>query len=165
MNAKHWIKQLEMEAHPEGGYFKQSLKSDHIFSPATHPDERSLYTSIYFLLQSEDVSHFHQLLSDEVWYFHAGSSLTIHIIDESGNYRQEKLGLNIQNGEKPQVCVKKGSIFGSTVDEKEAYSLVGCMVSPGFEFADFKLFSQNDLLADFPQHEEVISRLAYKKLT
>jgi predicted cupin superfamily sugar epimerase len=162
MNARYWIEQLEMEAHPEGGYFKQSLKSNQTISSAGHEGKRSLYTSIYFLLQSGDVSHFHQLRSDEVWYYHAGSPLTVHIIDESGNYRQEKLGLDFEKGERPQVCVEKGSIFGSTVDEKEAYALVGCMVSPGFEFDDFKLFRRSELLASFPQHEAVINRLAYE---
>ncbi|PSL41927.1 hypothetical protein B0H99_101173 [Planomicrobium soli] len=164
MNADYWIEQLQMEEHPEGGYFKQSFKSEELISPASHPGMRHLYTSIYFLLRSENISHFHQLLSDELWYFHAGSSLTVHIIDPTGEYRQEKLGLTIEKGEKPQVLVEKGSIFGSSVDTADTFSLVGCMVTPGFDFTDFKLFSQQELLEQFPQHEEVISRLAYKQL-
>ncbi|WKA53317.1 cupin domain-containing protein [Planococcus shixiaomingii] len=164
MNADYWIDHLNMEEHPEGGYFKQSFKSRETIERESHPGQRNLYTSIYFLLRSENISHFHQLLSDELWYFHAGSSLTVHIIDPAGTYRQEKLGLEMEKGEKPQVLVEKGSIFGSSVDEENTFSLVGCMVSPGFDFADFKLYSQAELLKDFPQHEKVIKRLAYDQL-
>ncbi|TWT01014.1 cupin domain-containing protein [Planomicrobium sp. CPCC 101079] len=164
MSADFWIEQLQMEKHPEGGYFKQSFKSKEIISPESHPGIRNLYTSIYFLLRSENISHFHQLKSDELWYFHAGSSLTVHIIGQNGTYRQEKLGLAIEKGEKPQVLVEKGSIFGSSVDTEGTFSLVGCMVSPGFDFADFKLFSQAQLIEKFPQHEKVIRRLAYEQL-
>lgn len=164
MNADYWIGQLEMEEHPEGGYFKQSFKAEETISPESHPGIRNLFTSIYFLLRSENISHFHQLKSDELWYFHAGSSLTVHIIDRSGQYRQEKLGLAIEKGERPQVLVEKGAIFGSSVDAEDTFSLVGCMVSPGFDFADFKLFSQKELLEKFPQHEGVIRRLAYERL-
>jgi len=164
MNADYWIIHLEMAEHPEGGYFRQSFKSDETTTRETSPEVRSLFTSIYFLLRSENISHFHQLKSDELWYFHAGSSLTVHIIDQTGAYRQEKLGLAIDKGEKPQVLVEKGCIFASTVDEDNTYSLVGCMVSPGFDFADFKLFSQKELLEQYPQHEQTIKRLAYEQL-
>lgn len=164
MNADYWIEHLKMEKHPEGGYYKSSFVSADSFEPATHLETRQFYTSIYFLLRSQDVSHFHRLKSDELWYFHAGSPLTVHMIDEEGNYRDAKVGLNIENGESPQVLVPKGSIFGSTVDQPDAYSLVGCMVSPGFDFADFQLFTQQQLMADYPDHEKIIRQLAYKKL-
>lgn len=164
MNAEYWIKQLKMEEHPEGGYYKQSFKSRETFVPENRKNERNLFTSIYFLLGSENISHFHQLRSDELWYFHAGSSLTVHIIEPTGAYRQEKLGLDLEKGERPQVLAEKGSIFGSTVDAENTFSLVGCMVAPGFDFADFKLFSQDDLLQQFPSHQEIIKKLAYEQL-
>lgn len=164
MNAEDWITHLDMAAHPEGGYFKQSFVSPEKISLDTHPAERNLYTSIYFLLRSQDVSHFHRLKSDELWYFHAGQTITVHILDVQGNYRAEKLGLDIAAGERPQVLVEKGSIFGSTVEADEAFSLVGCMVSPGFDFADFELLLQAELLEQFPDQEPIIRKLAYKKL-
>lgn len=164
MNADYWIQHLKMEKHPEGGYYKSSFVSEDKFEPVTHMEPRQFYTSIYFLLRSQDVSHFHRLKSDELWYFHAGSPLTVHIIDEAGTYRQSKVGLDIENGESPQVLVPKGCIFGSTVDQPDAYSLVGCMVSPGFDFADFELFTQQQLMTDYPQHEKIIKQLAYEKL-
>lgn len=164
MKARQWIDFLKMEAHPEGGYYKSSFTSTDSLEFAAHGGERPLYTSIYFLLRTQDISHFHRLKSDELWYYHAGSALTVHIIDEKGQYRQEKLGIGIAEGEKPQVSVKKGSIFGSTVDREDSFSLVGCMVAPGFDFEDFELFTQRQLLAEYPEHHEAIKRLAYVEI-
>lgn len=164
MEAKDWIEHLQMEAHPEGGFYKPAFRSEDAAASPSHRTERVLYTSIYFLLQSEDVSHLHRLKSDELWYFHAGSPLTVHIIEKDGTYRQEKLGLDVRRGEKPQARVEKGSIFGSTVDNPGTFSLVGCMVAPGFDFADFELFTQTELITQYPQHETLIKRLAYGKL-
>ena len=127
--------------------------------------ERKLYTSIYFLLTSNDVSHFHRLKYDELWYYHAGgSALTIHVIDEDGGYKEIKLGLDLDNREVPQALVPKNSIFGSSVMDEDTFSLVGCMVSPGFEFQDFELFTQVDLLSKYPEHKDVIVKLAYEKI-
>lgn len=162
MNAEDWVTHLDMAAHPEGGYFKQSFVSPEKISLMSHPAERNLYTSIYFLLRSQDVSHFHRLKSDELWYFHAGNAVTVHILDAEGNYRAEKLGLELTAGERPQVLVEKGSIFGSTVDAENTFSLVGCMVSPGFDFADFELLRQDELLQRYPEQEEIIKKLAYE---
>jgi len=104
------------------------------------------------------------LKSDEIWYFHGGSPLTIHVIHENGEYEEIKLGMNLEKDEVPQALVPKNSIFGSSVYDKDTFSLVGCMVSPGFEFQDFELFTQDDLLRQYPQHEEIILKLAYEKI-
>lgn len=164
MNAEDWITHLDMAAHPEGGYYKQSFVSSEKVKTATHPAERNLYTSIYFLLRSQDISHFHRLKSDELWYFHAGNAVTVHILDVEGNYRAEKLGLDLAVGERPQVLVEKGSIFGSTVEAEDSFSLVGCMVSPGFDFADFELLLQAELLELYPDQGKIIKKLAYEKI-
>ena len=157
-DAEYYIKQLGLEPHPEGGYFKSTFASEESVS------SRKLYTSIYFLLGADDVSHFHRLKSDELWYFHGGSSLLVHVIDEDGNYVEHKVGLDIENGETPQVLVPKNSIFGSSVMENGSFSLVGCMVAPGFDYEDFELFTQSELLDKYPQHEQIIRKLAYEKL-
>lgn len=162
------VKNLGLEPHPEGGYYKRTFESSEQISDqelaVNYNGKRKLYTSIYFVLTSDDVSHFHRLKSDELWYFHGGSSLTIHIIHENGEYEEIRLGLNFNNGEVPQALVPKNAIFGSSVIEKETCSLVGCMVSPGFDFHDFKLFTQDELLQKYPQHREIILKLAYKEL-
>jgi predicted cupin superfamily sugar epimerase len=153
---QYWIDKLGLEPHPEGGYFKST------YAAGEEVGNRKLFTSIYFLLTSDNVSHFHRLKSDELWYFHAGSSLTVHVIHENGQYEEVKVGL--KDGEAPQYLVPKNSIFGSSVMEEDAYALVGCMVSPGFDYEDFELFTQSELLEKYPQHKDVILKLAYEKL-
>lgn len=161
-DANYFIDKLGLEQHPEGGYYKNTFSSaEEIGAFGT---TRKLFTNIYFLLKSGDVSHFHRLKSDEVWYYHGGSPLSVHVIDELGNYQEMKLGLDIENGEQPQVIVQKNTIFGSSVVEEDTFSLVGCMVSPGFEFQDFELFTQAELMSTYPQHAQIIKKLAYEKL-
>ncbi len=152
--ADSFIEHLKLEQHVEGGYFRSSYRSDEQFD-----DTRPLWTSIYFLLRTGEVSNFHRLTADEMWYFHAGQSLTIYMIDEAGELTTALLGLNLAAGERPQFLVPKGCIFGSAMNNP-GFSLVGCMVSPGFTFDDFELFSQEWLLAQYPQHKEVITRLS-----
>lgn len=160
-----YISKLGLEPHPEGGYFRRTFESQEQISDqeltVDFAGKRMLYTSIYFLLTSNDVSHFHRLQSDELWYYHTGSPLSVHMIDENGEYKEHKLGLNLDNGEVPQVLVPKNTIFGSSVQDKDTFSLVGCMVSPGFEYEDFELFTQDELLAKYPEHKEIILKIAY----
>ncbi|WP_066304608.1 cupin domain-containing protein [Bacillus sp. FJAT-29814] len=163
-----WVNKLGLEPHPEGGFFKQTFVSGEQVTDeelsVQFEGRRKLYTSIYFLLTSENVSHFHRLKSDELWYFHAGSSLTIHVIHETGEYEEMKLGLNVDGGEVLQALVPKNAIFGSSVSEPNTYSIVGCMVSPGFEYQDFELFTQAELLTKYPQHKDIILKLAYENI-
>ena len=162
---QYYISKLGLEPHPEGGYFKRNFESQEQITDqeltVDFEGKRMLYTSIYFLLTSNDVSHFHRLQSDELWYYHAGSPLSVHMIDENGEYTEHKLGLDLENGEVPQVLVPKNTIFGSSVKDRETFSLVGCMVSPGFEYQDFELFTQEELLLKYPEHKEIIMKIAY----
>lgn len=154
--AEEFIQHLQLEQHVEGGYYCSTYRSDTQFDQ-TH----SLWTSIYFLLRTGEVSNFHRLTADEMWYFHAGQSLTIYMIDPQGAMTTAQLGLDLAAGERPQFLVPKGCIFGSAMN-RLGFSLVGCMVSPGFTFEDFELFSQQALLAQYPQHRDVIERLSRK---
>lgn len=148
-SAEYYIEHLEMEPHVEGGYFKECL---------LEKEERNLWSSIYFMLAKGEVSHFHRLKSDEVWYYHDGNALTIYMIDEAGKLTAAKLGLDLEKGEVPQVLVPKGMIFGSAMEE-EGFSLVGCMVSPCFKYEEFELFERKKLLEKYPEHSDVILRL------
>ena len=163
--AEYFIESLRMEPHIEGGYFKECLLGADTLQDYGGTDghdydgeSRHLWSSIYFLLREEEVSHFHRLTYDEVWYYHAGNALTIYVIDEVGVLHAKKLGLNAQAGEQPQIVVPAGCIFGSAMEE-EGFSLVGCMCSPAFRYEEFELFSRRDLLAKYPQYEDVIVRL------
>ncbi|SDG50893.1 hypothetical protein SAMN05421791_1122 [Facklamia miroungae] len=145
-----------MEAHPEGGYFREVEKSESKIE--VDGKERALYTSIYFLLEKGDPSHFHPLIADEIWYYHYGQSLTVHMISLEGVYSQVTLGLDVAKGHVLQYRVPKVTIFGSTVEE--GFSLVSCMVSPDFEYDDFELFTYNELIEQYPEHEEIIRVLS-----
>ncbi len=155
---KQLIDHYQMEVHPEGGWFKETYRSDVEIKNANE-DKRQILTSIYFLLTDENISKFHTIQSDELWYYHSGSALTVHCISPNGTYRQLKIGPNFKAGEQFQAIVPKGTIFGSTVDEPENFSMVGCAVAPGFDFRDFKLFDRLELTKQFPEHSLIIQKL------
>ncbi len=162
-NAEYWINHLCLLPHPEGGYYKEIFSSiDEIEQKCLSKrfiGNRKYYTSIYFLLKDEQVSHFHRIKSDEIWSFHAGSVLDIHIIDEDGNYSIKKLGLNPEKDEIPQQIVKAGSWFGASLCNQKGFALVGCFVSPGFDFNDFELGNRNEMLNLYAMHEIIIGKL------
>jgi uncharacterized protein len=165
VNANFWINHLDLSPHPEGGYYREIFRSDEkIIQNCLPPGflgSRSLYTSIYFLLKHNHVSHFHRIKSDEIWCFHSGNSLDIHIIDKEGNYVIKKLGLNPDENEMPQQIVSSGSWFGACLQNKNSYALVTCFVSPGFDFVDFELAKREELLKLYPNHKEIIKNLTH----
>lgn len=150
----YWVEKLDMLPHPEGGFYKETYRSNETI-PGTN---RQLMTGIYFLLTSENISRFHRIKSDEIWFFHAGSPLVVHTLDADG-HNQQHVGLDLEAGQQPQYLVSKNTIFGSSVLHENSYSLVSCTVAPGFDFEDFELFTKADLLPLFPEHEAIIERL------
>lgn len=157
------IKQLGLTPHPEGGYFKETYRSREAIAPAALPNRfegpRNLGTAIYFLLKSSDVSCFHRIKADEMWYFHYGSPLTIHLLQANGFYRTMRLGLGFEKGQQPQVLVPQGVWFGATVDAADSFTLSSCTTFPGFDFADFELAGRSQLLQAYPQHADIIKKL------
>lgn len=150
------IELLNLQEHPEGGFYAETYRS-----PEKLPlksGERNLTTSIYFLLRSEDVSRFHRIKSDELWFWHEGSPLSVHYLTSAG-HRILKLG-PIFNGEcRPQLLVPRNTIFGSSVEDPNSYALVSCVVTPGFDFRDFELFTREDLINGYPGHSDIIQKL------
>lgn len=154
--ALHWIEALHMQKHPEGGYFSELYKSPVILSGL----DRHLATSIYFLLADGEKSRFHRLKSDELWYYHAGGPIIIYLIDPAGNLQEIPLGTNVEAGESLQVVIPAGSIFGAKLKNPDGFSLVGCMVCPGFEYEDFELPGTEELLGTYPQYHDIILELS-----
>lgn len=155
------IEQLSLQPHAEGGYFKETNRGD-IVIKTTAGKEHANYSNILFLLAEGQPSHFHRLQSDEVWYFHEGSPLSIHCLYPDGTYEVVKLGNHLAEGEQLQFVVPKNTIFGSSVES--GYALVSCMVSPSFDYEEFELFTQAELLKIYPNHQEIIKKLAYEAL-
>lgn len=112
-----------------------------------------------FLLPGGRVSARHRIKSDELWHFHAGSGLTLSVIHPSGRLEQVALGPDAERGERLQAVVPVGCWFGASVADRASYALVGCTVAPPFEFADFELGDRARLLAEYPQHGDLIERL------
>lgn len=154
---------MQLTAHPEGGYFRETYRSNEILEieqlPKRYQVAHSFSTAIYYLLKGNQFSAFHRLKSDEVWHFYTGSTLIIHIISERGEYSEIKLGANLDEGEVFQVVIPAGCWFGATVSDKESFTLVGCTIAPGFDFSDFELGSCDELLKLFPQHRKIIEKL------
>lgn len=156
------VKKLELQKHPEGGYFKEIYRSEDTVPIEIFPDRnnslkpyRNFCTSIYYLLVHEDVSVFHKIKSDEIWHFYQGSPILLHILNENtGEYLSKELGSKNQF----QVIIPKNVWFAAEVKDKNLYSLVGCTVSPGFEFEDFTIAKREELLEKFPKYKELIKK-------
>jgi uncharacterized protein len=161
--AEYWIDKLGLEPHPEGGYFRQTYRSDVVIGrealPAGFGGSRPVSTAIYFVLDGENFSAFHRLRSDELWHFYAGATLEVHVIDEGGSYSEVLLGRDAEAGEVFQAVVKAGCWFGSRVRDGKSWALVGCTVSPGFDFEDFEMGSRSAMVNLYPQHRDVIGKL------
>ena len=162
-----WINKLNLIPHPEGGFYREFYRSDLVINSGKHdgffPDGRCASTAIYYLLKSSDISAFHRIKSDEIWHFHCGSSLTIHIIDESnGEYSNLILGGGSDSDQHLSAVVKKGLWFAAGVNEPDSYVLAGCTVSPGFDFMDFELGQRSILSDKFPQYRDLIYKFTSK---
>jgi len=155
--ARFWIDKLGLQKHPEGGYFKETYRSEMQFD--TDRGARSAASAIYYLLEKGQFSAFHRIKSDELWHFYAGGPLAIRVIDQNtGKLDTITLGKDIGKNQEPQAVVRAGCWFAA--EPKGAYSLVGCTVSPGFDYADWEIGSRDKLLKLYPKHRRAIERFA-----
>ena len=153
------IQNLNLEAHPEGGYFAEHYRSNESFLPVGFEDKRVYATSIYFLLKAGQFSALHKIKSDEIWHFYLGDPLQIIEIEPGGNLIKTVLGRDIANGEMLSYVVKAGNWFGSRLMERSVYALAGCTVSPGFDFKDFEMPPKTYFLDLFPLHKSLIDEM------
>lgn len=168
MNRQEYlIKQLELSKHPEGGYYRQVYKSDECikedYLPERFHSSHAMSTAIYFMLTNKEYSAFHIIKQDELWHHYEGGTIEIVIIEQDGTLSKKLLGKNFEKGEEPLVVVPYGVYFSARLLDDESYSLVGCTVSPGFEFDDFYMPTKNELIALYPNHKDIIEELGYEK--
>lgn len=154
--AEHWVRALGLHAHPEGGWFRETYRSAERLPVSALPDrfdgERCFATAIAYLLRAGERSHFHRLRADETWWHHAGGAMHLHLL-EDGGLRSLVVGAGT-----PQALVPHGTWFAAEPEPGASFSLVGCGVSPGFEFADFELARRDTLLTEYPSERELIER-------
>jgi len=163
LNAEQWIRSLNLQKHPEGGWFREAYRSEETVPqlglPSRFDGDRRFSTAIYFLLKDAEFSALHRIRQDELWHFYAGGPLSIHVLGPDAGYTEIKLGRDIQAGETPMAVVRAGYLFGAALPDPRSYALVGCTVAPGFDFDDFELPGRSRLLEQYPQHRALIEKL------
>jgi predicted cupin superfamily sugar epimerase len=125
------IARLGLQPHPEGGHFRETFRD-----ARTDANGRSRSTAIYFLLARGERSHWHRIDAVEVWHYYAGSALTLKIADDDGQWSL-RLGPDLAAGEQPQAIVPPYT--WQSAESSGDWTLVGCTVAPGFDFATFEL--------------------------
>ena len=125
------IARLELKPHPEGGHYRETFRDSR-----RDANGRSASTAIYFLLARGERSHWHRIDAAEVWHYYAGSALNLQIADDVGQ-RCIRLGPDLAAGEVPQAIVRAQA--WQAAESTGDWTLVGCTVAPGFDFAKFEL--------------------------
>jgi predicted cupin superfamily sugar epimerase len=125
------IARLDLRPHPEGGHYRETFRD-----PRTDARGRSCSTAIYFLLARGERSHWHRIDAAEIWHYYAGHALTLQIADDGGT-RAVRLGPDLAAGETPQAIVPAQA--WQAAESTGDWTLVGCTVAPGFDFATFEL--------------------------
>ena len=125
------IARLELKPHPEGGHYRETFRDN-----AVDAGGRARSTAIYFLLARGERSHWHRVDAVEVWHYYAGDALILEIADDSGQ-RSIRLGPDLAAGEMPQAIVPAQA--WQAAESTGDWTLVGCTVAPGFDFAKFEL--------------------------
>jgi predicted cupin superfamily sugar epimerase len=149
---------LKLAPHPEGGYFREVFRSECAVS--LQDQRRSAGTSIYYLLAEGAVSAWHRIDADEIWYFHAGGPLALHVLEPDGTLSTHRLGNPLTDpGTRFQAVVPAGRWFAAELEDPAAFGLVGCAVAPGFEFSGFELATADDLAPAIRQHGDLVRRL------
>lgn len=141
--AQDWINELELQEHPEGGYYKRITEVD--------ANGRAAASSIYYLLRKGEVSKIHRFDANEYWAWHAGGSGVIHLFNDA--YQSIEISAN-----RPQQLITKDQWFGVSIEEG-AYLLCSCIVVPGFLMETHEFADEEQLIAKFPAQESLIRRL------
>lgn len=162
------IERLNLLPHPEGGYYRRNWQS--VLQAETQDANgkilhalRSIGSSILFLLPSQQVSMWHRVACDEMWHYYHGSSLCLHLLSAASGYSRHVLGLDLEHDELPQFIIPRGTWFCGEVMEEDSFSFCGCTLWPSFSFADFDFAQQDELLAEFPDHKDLINRIFAKQ--
>ncbi len=134
LTAPQIIDLLSMQPHPEGGHFVETFRDPNQTGEAA----RSACTAIYYLLQAGEISAWHRVIdASEIWHWYAGAPLALRMSPDGRNDNEVRLGPDLPAGERPQAVVEAG--HWQSAQSLGAWTLVGCTVAPGFEFASFEM--------------------------
>ncbi|MHC2254695.1 putative cupin superfamily sugar epimerase [Bradyrhizobium embrapense] len=132
LSAADVIARLELKPHPEGGHYRETFRDER-----GDAGGRAHSTAIYFLLARGERSHWHRIDAVEMWHYYAGAPLTLKIAQDGAPPHAITLGPDVAHGEQPQAIVPAGA--WQAAESRGDWTLVGCTVAPGFEFAKFEL--------------------------
>jgi len=147
------IHALDLQPHPEGGFYKEVHRSKTIVKDAVHSKDKSAYTSIYYLLAGKDFSSWHRIKSDETWFFHLGCDVFIYFFDEHLCLQKITLGMA---SKRLQATIPANTWFAARPVVDDSFCLVSCAVAPGFEFDEFEIAKRDQLLKSFGSSAENI---------
>lgn len=153
------IELLSLVPHPEGGYYREIFRAAITVEGTPHGAPRSASTAIYFLLPAGSFSAWHRVASDEAWHFYDGDPLELHTIDASGAHAFTLLGRDVAAGERPQHVVPAG-VWQAARPRGSRFTLVGCTVAPGFDFADFEMPTRARMHELLPAHRDLVDALS-----
>lgn len=165
MTAGEAKKILGLVPHPrEGGFYIRTYESGELllpaaFSDARYPRPRHTATAIYYLLEPGTFSEMHRLKSDELFHFYLGDPVEMLQLHPDHTGSIVRIGNRLDQGERPQVVVPRGIWQGSRLVPGGAFALLGCTVSPGFEFDDYETATREDLCAGWPAFSQLIHSL------
>ncbi len=147
----------------EGGYFRETYRAG-LSLPSeawgsAHGAERDLATAIYYLLTPDTRSTMHRLASDEVYHFYLGDPVDMLLLHANGSSEVRTLGSDIFAGERVQTVVERGVWQGSLLRAGGEFALMGTTVAPGFSYDDYETGHRAELVAQYPQQKELITRL------
>lgn len=147
----------------EGGFYRECYRSEERIPrsglPGRYDGDRSFGTDIYFLIHKGEVSKFHRLKSDEIWYHHFGGPITVVELTPEGEVRRVEMGSDLSRGQRLKHVFRRRSWFGAFTNLGVEFALLSCVVIPGFEFADFEVGKRETLLKAYPQAREEIEKL------
>jgi uncharacterized protein len=164
MTADEIKRLLNLVPHPrEGGFFSRTWRAEetipHEVLPSRYSAERAAGTCIYFLLEPGAFSEMHRLASDEIFHFYLGDPVEMLQLHPDGSARTVILGNDLAAGQHPQLVVPKHVWQGSHLLPGGKVALLGCTVSPGFDFADYEAGRFEPLASEYPQYTELIRAL------
>jgi len=151
----------------EGGFYIETYRAKEKFEKASLPDrysgDRNYSTQILYLLPAGQYSRLHRVKSDEVFHFYMGDAVTMLQLFLDGGSKVINLGHDIYAGQQLQVVVPQGTWQGCLLNDGGKFALMGCTVSPGFEFEDYQSGDRDKLLAQYQNQQDLIIKLTDKK--
>jgi len=163
MDAEIIIELLGLKPHPEGGYYRETYRSDEKIPrsalPSRYAGDRNAGTAIYYMLTPETFSAMHRIKTDEIFHFYLGDPVTMLQLHPDGRGETITLGGDIEAGHCLQCVVPKNVWQGMCLDQDGKFTLMGTTVAPGFDFDDFEIGNRDELIKKYPEHKKLINRL------